>query len=92
MTETFEEVLKVLKETFPNGKFEYPEQLKMPSGFPYWRCRSWEELRNACSKCSVPAISGCTFHSKGSFEIEIFDDFIWYNEKYRFEEEITRDV
>jgi len=83
--ETLEETLTLLKAFFPNNKFIHPEQKKFINGFPYWECRNWEELRNALSKCAVPNILSVSF-GEDELIVDIYDDFLWNNEKYRFDE------
>ena len=83
---TYEE-LKTWLDEYCNIKIEdHPKQLLDLFGYPYWRCTNWEELSEAMSHCTAPKIGDAMFSSpKGLEMVEVYDDWIHNNIKYRWD-------
>lgn len=86
--QTYEEV-KAFLETCHIHIEDHPNQKLHFSGFPYFRCTNWDELQEAVGHCSCPSIMGTMFGSKDKKMvmeyIDICDDFLWENAKYRWD-------
>lgn len=85
--ETYEEVKKVLEECGIKEEL-HPEQKLDPLGFPYWQVTNWKEFCNAVSKCSVPTLGTILFKGTGEVIVDVYDDFIHDNKKYRWVTEV----
>jgi len=87
--DNYEDLKKWLEESCNMKIEDHPNQLLTPSGWPYFRVTSWEELREALGNCTVPVIGTCVFSYKNKVSkldfAEIHDDFLWENEKYRWD-------
>lgn len=83
MIETYEQVKVFLAEC--HIKIEDHPNQKYMAGWPYWRCTTWEEISEAVSHCTIPAILSTHYSGKeGVTSIDIYDEFIWDNEAYRW--------
>ena len=82
MTKTYEEIKSFLADCGIDIEI-HPKQKLWVNGYPYWHCTNWEEIKEATSHCSVPAILGTSHCGNGEFSVDIYDKFIWDNDDYR---------
>ena len=89
--ETYGQVKKVLSGCGIDSPEDSTHKIWL-NGFPYWSCKNWQELSHALGYCAVPHILSTCFDSKSLVSIDVYDDFVWENEKYRWPVEEAENV
>jgi len=83
--ETYDALKKWLLEECHIEIKDRPEQKLDFNGYPYWDCRSWEDISNAMMACTVPKIGSAMYDYNGLVYVEIYDDWIHNNHHYRWD-------